>query len=217
MLIDLHTHRMQHLPGEAVVNCFPETFRPEKGEYYSVGWHPWHVSTPIRDIRTLLLQLRHPQVAAVGEAGLDKLAAAPLALQQEVFAAQARLAEEVRKPLIIHLVRAVPEILKLKHDLHPDMPWIIHGFRGKPSVADELLRHGLYLSFGEKYCPETLRTLPARRLFIETDESDVPVRELYARAAHLRGTSAEELMESVSRNFSDCLKETCEMAACKSP
>ena len=39
--------------------------------------------------------VRHPQVLAVGEAGLDKLADAPMDLQVEVFRCQACLAEEV--------------------------------------------------------------------------------------------------------------------------
>ena len=68
---------------------------------------------------------------AVGEAGLDKLAEAPLTLQIEVFEYQARLAEEANKPLIIHLVKAVDELLKLKQKIQPVKPWIIHGFRGK--------------------------------------------------------------------------------------
>lgn len=67
----------------------------------------------------------------MGEAGLDKLADASLPLQREVFEYQARLAEETDKPLVIHLVKAVDELLKLKQKIRPVKPWIIHGFRGK--------------------------------------------------------------------------------------
>ena len=43
------------------------------------------------------------------------------------------------------------ELLKLKQQIKPANPWIIHGFRGKAALAEECLRHGFYLSFGEKY------------------------------------------------------------------
>ena len=91
---------------------------------------------------------------AVGEAGLDKLADAPMDLQVEVFRCQACLAEAVGKPLVLHLVKAVDELLKVKRDLRPSKPWIIHGFRGKAALAEEYLKHGFYLSFGEKYQEE---------------------------------------------------------------
>lgn len=144
--------------------------------------------------------VRHPQVLAVGEAGLDKLADAPMDLQVEVFRCQACLAEEVGKPLVIHLVKAVDELLKVKRDLRPSNPWIIHGFRGKAALAEEYLKHGFYLSFGEKYREVALCRVPADRLFIETDESEVSIGELYARAAEVRGISPEELGETLRRN-----------------
>ena len=58
------------------------------------------------------------------------------------------LAEEVGKPLVIHLVKAVDELLKVKRDLRPSNPWIIHGFRGKAALAEEYLKHGFYLHSG---------------------------------------------------------------------
>ena len=45
----------------------------------------------------------HPQVLAVGEAGLDRLVQVPMKLQEAVFARQAELAGEAGKPLIVHL------------------------------------------------------------------------------------------------------------------
>lgn len=143
----------------------------------------------------------HPQVLAIGEAGLDKLADAPMAVQMEVFEYQARLSVELDKPLVIHLVKAMSELLKLKQQIKPANPWIIHGFRGKPALAEECLRHGFYLSFGEKYQEEALRITPADRLFLETDESSVPVADLYSRAAEVRRVSLAELTEAIRENI----------------
>ena len=202
MPVDIHTHQLPQVPGEAIVNCYPETFSPQEGGWYSVGIHPWYIAAPDDKKNCLEALVRHPQVLAVGEAGLDKLADAPMDLQIEVFEFQARLAEEVEKPLVIHLVKATDELLKLRRTLRPAMPWVIHGFRGKAALAEDYLRHGFYLSFGEKYQAEALLTTPADRLFIETDESTVPIKELYARAAALRGMSPEEMREIVSGNIS---------------
>ncbi len=208
---DIHTHRLPQVPGAAIVNCYPETFSPQSGGWYSIGIHPWHIGRSGGEYSGaggvagsgecgLEELVRHPQVLAVGEAGLDKLADAPMDLQVEIFRRQARLAEEVGKPLVIHLVKATDELLKVKRVLRPSNPWIIHGFRGKAALAEEYLKHGFYLSFGEKFQEAALRRIPADRLFIETDESEVPVGELYARAAEVRGISPGELGETVRRN-----------------
>jgi len=146
--------------------------------------------------------VHHPQVLALGEAGADKLTESSLPFQLEVFELQARLAMKVNKPLVIHLVKATAEILTLKRTLLPTNPWIIHGFRGKATLAAEFIRHGFYLSFGEKYQEEALLLTPAERLFIETDESTVPLDELYARAASVRGVSSCELKKTVGGNVS---------------
>ena len=149
--VDIHTHRLPQVPGTAIANCYPETFSPQSGGWYSVGIHPWRigrsggehsgvegaVASRVCGLEELV---RHPQVLAVGEAGLDKLADAPMDLQVEVFRCQACLAEEVGKPLVIHLVKAVDELLKVKRDLRPSNPWIIQGFRGKAALAAEKQR-----------------------------------------------------------------------------
>lgn len=132
---------------------------------------------------------------------MDKLADAPTAVQIEVFEYQAQLSVELGKPLVIHLVKAVEELLKLKQRLQPANPWIIHGFRGKPALAQDYVRHGFYLSFGEKYQEESLRTVPAGRLLLETDESGVPIMELYRRASEVRGIPLDRFMEDMQENI----------------
>lgn len=205
--VDIHTHRLSVVPGRAIENCYPETFVPQEGCWYSVGIHPWHLIPSAnqgkQDDRMEILRglANHSQVLAIGEAGLDKLANAPMAVQLKFFENQARLAMEVDKSLVIHLVKAADELLKLRQTLRPANPWIIHGFRGKAAMAQEYLRHGFYLSFGEKYQEEALQLTPVERLFIETDESVIPVAELYERAARLRGVSQDELLESVQQNI----------------
>lgn len=202
-MFDLHTHRAADDGNFHIIHASPEDFVPEAGKWYSVGLHPWTLTGEEPDDTVwdkLEAAVRHPQVLAVGEAGLDKLTTAPLKLQEAVFARQAQLAEEVRKPVVIHLVKAVDELLRVRKQLMPRVPWIIHGFRGKAQLAEALVRHGFYLSFGEKWQAEALRSVPLSCLFLETDESDVPLSELYVRAAAACQLPVEKLDAAVRSN-----------------
>lgn len=199
---DIHTHHMGG-NGFRIVNRPPDDFMPCQEQWYSVGVHPWALQQgEVRQETWEKLREAavHPQVLAVGEAGLDRLVQVPMKLQEAVFARQAELADEAGKPLIVHLVRAVDELLRLKKALKPGVPWIIHGFRGKAALAEELLRHGFYLSFGEKYQEGALNVVPLSHLFLETDESLASIFRLYARAAAVRQLSVEELATAVRDN-----------------
>lgn len=199
---DIHTHHMGG-DGFRIVNRPPDDFMPCQEQWYSVGVHPWALQQgEVRQETWEKLREAavHPQVLAVGEAGLDRLVQVPMKLQEAVFARQAELAGEAGKPLIVHLVRAVDELLRLKKALKPGVPWIIHGFRGKAALAEELLRHGFYLSFGEKYQEGALNVVPLSHLFLETDESLASIFRLYARAAAVRQLSVEELATAVRDN-----------------
>ena len=203
--IDIHTHRSPAMGGQAIESCLPDDFHPQPEGWYSVGIHPWHLhryAWDTDDFRSSFERLlSHPQVLAVGEAGLDKLIQTPLTLQLEVFRYQATLANAIGKPLIIHGVKATDELLALRKELKPSIPWIIHGFRGKAAQAESYLRHGFHLSFGEKYNEEALRQVPIGNLFIETDESPKNVNNLYERAARVRNISSNSLKESVLQNI----------------
>lgn len=200
---DIHTHHSHIEAGKAcIVNCSPDSFAPGPEGWYSVGIHPWSLpdEVPQEAWKELQAMAGHPQVLAVGEAGLDKLATAPMELQEAAFVRQAAIAETVGKPLIVHLVKATDGLLRLKKRMNPRIPWLVHGFRGKAQLAEELLHHGLFLSFGAKFQEEAVRTTPMSRLLIETDESPVPIAEIYARVAAARQIPLADLCEAVRAN-----------------
>ena len=63
-----------------------------------------------------------------------------------------------------------------------------------------------YLSFGLRAfaSPKTLESLretPLSQLFLETDDSDVPIEEIYARAAKVKGVTPEELQRATLENY----------------
>lgn len=201
-MFNLHTHCLPTVSGTAIVNCRPEEFFPREGEWYSVGIHPWHCAAATPETHQQLeTTAHHSQVVAIGEAGLDKAVSIPLPQQEEMFICQARLAEKVGKPLIIHLVRATDELLRLHKELCPTVVWIVHGFRGKPQQAEQLLRHGFYLSLGEHFNHETAHLIPLDRLFCETDESREPIGSIARCIAEVRSISVEKLEVAVEENL----------------
>lgn len=202
-ILDIHTHNQPANPFQAIVNCSPSSFSPKEG-YYSVGYHPWYLSPDGAENWELLNELAaNPQVLAIGEAGLDKLKGAEMPVQEKAFEKQALLAEDCRKPLIIHAVRTYNEILHYKKEIKPQSAWIIHGFRGKKELALQLISHGFYLSFGEKYQEDALKATPIDRLFLETDESKTDIYTLYEKASSLLSLPTQSLIEAVQQNISN--------------
>lgn len=190
-LLDVHTHH----PGRegAIINLAPgET--PVDGLIYSAGLHPWDTALPDREIDSRLDEISRlaarREVVAIGESGLDLLRGASLDRQEAIFRRQVAISESVGKPMILHVVKAFPEIMRLRRELSPAQPWVIHGFRGKPQLAAELLREGFYISLGERFNRETAEIIPADRLFVETDESRLSVEEIAARLPYKPDGSA---------------------------
>ncbi len=198
-ILDIHTHYDRE---GAIIDCRPSDFHPEKGKFYSMGIHPWHLSEGYMREWELLKEISsHSQVLAIGEAGLDKLATAEMQLQMEVFEWQINLSEQIGKPLIIHSVRTSNELILLKKRHKPSMPWIIHGFRGNKNVAFQLIEHGFYLSFGEKYQEEVLQNVPVNKILLETDESMKDIMQLYSSASSLLSLPTCRLIRQVEENI----------------
>lgn len=201
-LLDIHTHQTDGIPGEAIINKMPKELVIEPGKWYSVGIHPWFIYEMGKEDKDLLYELvKHPQVIAVGEAGFDRAKDYSEADQMSFFAEQAFIAEEVDKPLIIHMVKAADLLLAENKKLMPKMPWIIHGFRGKPELAHQLLDAGMYLSFGERYNVGALRATPLDHMFLETDEAICGIHHIYNKVAEDLGMDVEVLKEQMKKNI----------------
>ena len=200
---NIHTHSMAGDLSQAIVSVNVNTLPIKNGiRLASVSIHPWYLSEENVDAQWKALQnsMKDPRVIAIGEAGLDKLKGPSTALQISVFRQEIDLSEQLQLPMVIHCVRAFNELIQIRKECLPKQPWIIHGFRGKASIAQELLRHGCWLSFGSKFQEEALRTVPLQRLFIETDESEESIEDIYLRIAQTRGISLLELTEAIKKN-----------------
>ena len=210
--IDIHTHDAKSCEGIfAVENLMAhEKLEPEhiSAKVFTAGIHPWHLSENNRD--QLLEYLRSiagsANLIAFGEAGFDKLRGPSVKLQRSVFAEQVIMADENRKPLVIHCVKAWDELLAAHKNLNPLMPWLVHGFRGKKELALQLIKRGMYLSFWFDFVlrPESknlLRFLPKEKIFVETDGADVDIRDIYKKVSNDLTISVDELKNIIFNNF----------------
>lgn len=199
MIVDAHSHRFS---PDAIVNIgIGDTF---VGETCSMGVHPWKTidrDVALRDMETLASQCDNKHIVAIGEAGLDRLRGGDMEFQMSVFVAQVELSEKIGKPLIIHAVRTLNEILKVRQTSGATMPWIIHGFRGGKAKAEKVLSTSIHLSIGEKFSPDTIAAIPDDELIIETDESTLTIGEIAAKVAETRNTTANAVMTLSAKNI----------------
>ena len=114
--------------------------------------------------------------------------------QLACFEAQLLLASHYGKPVIVHCVKAVDELLAVFARLRFGKPVVFHGFRGKAEQARQLLSKGFYLSFGPRFHAESLRLAYASgRMFLETDDSCMDISEVYASASKALNISATDI------------------------
>ncbi len=210
---NLHTHIDPQNPDiTALVNQYP--WEPQ-GDFtsYSIGIHPWYIDLNRfeTDFAVMRKAVSDPRCWAIGECGLDKRITIPLDVQQTVFKAQAALAQEVQKPLVLHVVAAYQEMIALKNELRIQVPMIVHGFSKNAQTARQLLENGFYLSFG-KYLlrnPElglVFAEIPNDRFFLETDTIEEGIEAVYQKAAESKGLTVAEIQAQVAQNLQTVFK-----------
>lgn len=200
MVLDFHTHCLQ--AEHAIINGDACQFFPQVGKCYSVGVHPWlaeqDAAAQWERVQALAA---HPQVVAIGETGLDSLRGAPLAAQMLLFEHHIALANQVGKPLVVHMVRTSQQVLQVWRRCQHHVPCAIHGFRGNARVVQPLVEAGFYISFGEYFNAEALRQVPLCQILAETDESTLPIADIIARMAEALSMPAADVQTLISANL----------------
>lgn len=183
MYVNIHTHRPT-----------PDAICPSQA-----GIHPWHAARRQIDMQAMM------QAEMIGEIGLDYAAAADRHVQQRMFREQLAIAQRLRKPVVVHCVRAFEPTMEILKEY--DLPGVVfHGFIGSPEQAATAVGKGYFLSFGLRTfrSPKTMRALrqtPAGSVFCETDDDPVTIEEIYGMVAHERKTSIEQLAAQIMDNY----------------
>lgn len=193
--------------------------------FAAIGHHP-NEATGYDDAVTAELRelAAHPRCLAIGETGLDDYRNyAPRSDQERAFRAQIDLAQELRKPLVIH-TRAADDDTIATLARHADgLEVILHCF-SMPERLDECLAYdGWLISFAGNLTYPAVGELraaaarvPADRLLVETDApylSPQPVRKHRNQPAYVthtaaalaaeRGDDPDELGSTLDRNAAE--------------
>lgn len=181
----------------------------QDGHPCSMGIHPWYIDPTglNRQLEELAKYATMPNVIAIGECGLDKVTETDWQWQVTAFEAQIVLANQLKKPLIIHCVKAFDELLQLLKMHQVQVPVVFHGYNKNIELAERIIKAGYCLSFGSALLREgsnasiTLQTIPVDRFFLESDDAPIDIADIYTAAASLLKTEPDALILQLQNNF----------------
>jgi len=212
LLIDIHTHKANQQDSKSIQNLHADFGETSSLNFYSMGIHPWYIdASNVQDeLSKMKIASHQKNILAIGECGLDRICETPFKLQEAIFLAQLLWANEIAKPIIVHCVRAFREALAVFKNSNNIMPVVFHGFNNNISIANELLASGFYLSFGKALFNPSMESvfskIPSDKIFLETDDSDYAIEDIYKKAAQIKNTSIEQLSLQIMQNSKTVFK-----------
>lgn len=191
----------------------------------TIGLHPTDTPHEVFEKEEYLKLAQHPKVVAVGECGLEyyRQGYETREKQKEIFEAHIAIANEVKKPLMLHIRNGIKpeenayadalEILRK----HAKVPGDVHFFAGTVEDGRHFIDLGFRLSFTgvitfTRDYDEVIKNIPLNMILSETDSpfvAPVPYRgqrnepayvvEVVHKIAEIR----EENIEKVSSHLID--------------
>lgn len=218
------------VPAISAANFAPvlATCRRYSGCLPALGLHPMYIGEHRPEhLDALRAAIDQEKPVAVGEIGLDFFVPdLDPAVQEYYFVEQLKIARDHDLPVLLHVRRAVDEVLKQLRRVKVK-GGIAHAFSGSRQQAEAFIKQGFKLGFGGAFTysrANRLRTLaaelPLEAIVLETDAPDIPPAFLAPRArnspeylpriaealATLRGMTPEALAEATARNARAVLK-----------
>ena len=247
MFVDSHCHldRLKQSPGSLVetlnfartrgvehflcvcvsVNDYDsmlETVKDFNDVSVSCGVHPLHQDEACSYDELLEKASRH-EVVAIGETGLDYFYSPESKdVQLQSFIDHIKVANETKKPLIIHTRDAREDTINLlKAHKAPHTKGVLHCFTESLEMAEAAMELDFYISISgivtfnsAQELREVVKAIPLERLLIETDSpwlAPVPHRgkqnqpgyvvEVAEFIAELKGITVAELARITTENF----------------
>ncbi|MBI3888433.1 TatD family hydrolase [Candidatus Nomurabacteria bacterium] len=216
-----------------------------EGVYAVIGLHPIHTSVSYHDKQELGDEgseftsrgevfdkniyrelLKDPKTVAIGECGLDYYHSGPelIEKQKEAFVAQIELANEIGKPLMLHIRDAYADALVILKE-HSKVKGVVHFFTGTLSEAQGFLDFGFMISFAGAitfppkkdgtgaHSLEVIKNIPLDMILTDTDSpyvAPVPyrgkrnepvyVREIVKKIAEVKNLPEEEVAQAIVAN-----------------
>lgn len=226
----------------------------DEGVYACIGLHPIHLEesfhdeeetggpafksrAEIFDKEKYLEMARDPKVVAIGECGLDYYHTSPESVekQKEIFIKQIEVANEVGKPMMLHIRNGqatglnayadVAEIMKK----HAKVGGVSHFFAGSVEDMKRFVEMGIYVSFAGSitYKPKpeicdyvsVIKETPLEFILTDTDSpyvAPVPhrgernepvyVSEIVRKIAEIKNLPEEEVAKAIMQNAKKLFK-----------
>lgn len=130
-----------------------------------------------------------------------------MAVQEELLSVQLKIGESLRKPVIVHCVRAWSELLSVFRKQRFTYNKAIHGYRGSLPVLDRLVEEGWYISVGFYTPPELIGHIPIEQLLLESDDTQLPIATLYQQTAQRLNIPEDELKAMVKGNIQRFIRQ----------
>jgi len=221
----------------------------EKGVYAIIGVHPIHSDACFHDTQelgegnkefmsrgeefdpTVYKELaQHKKVVAVGECGLDYYHLSPEQKEKQTknFLAQITFANEIQKPLMLHIRKSDDSTIRSAYldaadilKAESEVPFNVHFFAGTIEETKILLDLGATFSFTgvitfAKQYEELIRYIPIDRMMSETDapyvtpapfrgkrNEPVHVIEVVKKMAEIKGVSEDVMKENIWQNVNN--------------
>jgi TatD DNase family protein len=192
-----------------------------EGLYPAYGLHPMFIEQhQVNHLRELDEWLEREQPIAVGECGIDFYdSRVDEKWQLQLFREQLQLANNHRLPLIVHVRKAMDEVISLLRK-QARFGGVVHSFSGSQQQAQQLHSIGFKLGIAATLSFERAQKLrkvvtamPDDALLIESDAPDQPgashrgqlnepafIVEHLKIMAELRNCTVEELAATLNRN-----------------
>ena len=147
---------------------------------------------------------------ALGEIGLDRRLNMPIQEQEQKFNSLLRLAEQYDKPVVIHCVRAYPEINRALKRF--DGMVLMHRFQGSlEELKFQLKAENRFISLSpvevkqRSWIMDFFRNNPEffNRIALESDDEIIDYEKFYAGIAEKLNISIETLCSIMQRNFTE--------------
>ena len=206
---DIHTHQIDSFGIYNLMFEDLDSIDEFSSKNISIGLHPWKIEVENweNQLEKVAQFAQNQNVVAIGECGLDRMIEIPMEVQKIVFEAQVKLAEKTQKPVIIHCVRAFDELLAWKKKSKVTIPLVVHGFNRNIETAQQLIKHGFYLSFGSALLNPNSNTarviteIPIEKIFLETDTKSIAIESIYEAAAERLNIETEKLYGQIIDNL----------------
>lgn len=190
-----------------------------------VGLHPADNTSEVFDVDFYKKLAAHQKVVGIGETGFDyfHMSISDKARQQEIFEKHISIANEFKKPLMLHLRNGkngesayedALDILKKHAKVHGN----VHFFAGNLDEAHGFIKLGFRLSFTgvitfARNYDEVIKNIPLNMIMTETDApfvAPIPYRgqrnepayviETVNKIAEIRGEPVDKLLNQLYNN-----------------